>query len=287
MANRDLRAKHASSFKWCSLITAFIACTGLLGSGPSMAQDDGKFKLTVGGYSVFDYESAMSLTATNVGVGVSISPRDTLGLDGEETVFRLGGRYRFNSNHALTFSWYKISADSNKTLLDDIEWVDEDGNTIVIPTGTSVGASLEYDIYKIGYLWSFYRSDKVELAAGAGLHLADVGVGLTIESGVIDAKLRTAKSSLPMPVVSFMIDYKVTPRLGWFLKTQLFALELGEWRGLYSDIQLGMEYRPFEHFGFGAALGSNGLDIAQETDNARFSFDNRVTGLHFFVSANF
>ena len=287
MGNRYLRAKRAASFNWCLLVSTFVVCTGLLGSAPSMAQDNEKFKLAVGGYSVFTYDSAMSLTETNVGVGVSISPRDTLGLDGEQTVFRLDGLYRFNSNHALTFSWYKISSDSDKTVLEDFEWVDEGGNTVVIPTGTNVASSLTYDVFKMGYLWSFYHSDKVELAAGAGLHLAKVGVGLSIDSGLFDSELRAAKSDLPMPVLSFMLDYSVTPKFDWFLKTQLFALELGEWRGLYSDVQLGMEYQVFEHFGVGVGLGSNSLDVSRESDNVRFNFDNRVTGLHIFVSVNF
>ena len=287
MANRYLRAKRAASFNWYLLVSTFVVCTVLLGSAPSMAQDNEKFKLAVGGYSVFTYDSAMSLTETNVGVGVSISPRDTLGLDGEQTVFRLDGLYRFNSNHALTFSWYKISSDSDKTVLEDFEWVDEGGNTVVIPTGTNVASSLTYDVFKMGYLWSFYHSDKVELSAGAGLHLAKVGVGLSIDSGLFDSELRTATSDLPMPVLSFMLDYSVTPKFDWFLKTQLFALELGEWRGLYSDVQLGMEYQVFEHFGVGVGLGSNSLDVSRESDNVRFNFDNRVTGLHIFVSVNF
>lgn len=259
----------------------------LLGVGSAMAQENDKFEISVGGYSVFKYDSEISLTETNAGIGVIFSPRDTLGLDGEQTVFRLDARYRFNTNHAMTFAWYRISSDSNKTLLEDIEWVDEDGNTVVIPTGTNVGSSLGYDIYKIGYLWSFYHSDKVELAAGAGLHLADLGVGLSVESGLFDAELRTAKSNLPLPVLSFVLDYNVTSKFNWFLKTQLFALELGEWSGLYSDIQLGLEYQLFEHVGVGAGLGSNSLEVKREYDSLRFMFDNRVSGLHFFVSANF
>ena len=152
MANRCLRAKRAASFNWCSLGATFVGCTVLLGSAPGMAQDDEKLNLAVGGYSVFNYDSAMSLTETNVGVGVSITPSDALGLDGEQTVLRLDGRYRFNTKHAFTFSWYRISVDSSKILLDDIDWVDEEGNTVVIPTGTAVSASLGYDIFKVGYL---------------------------------------------------------------------------------------------------------------------------------------
>ena len=266
---------------------ALVASFVMLGTSPAMAQEEDKFYISAGAYSVLRYESAVSLTETNLGAGISISPRDTLGLDGEQTVFRLDGLYRFNARHAMTFSWFRINSDASKALADDIEWVDENGDTVIIPTGTSVNSSLGYDIYKLGYLWSFYRSDKVELAAGAGLHMAEVRFGLDVDSAIIGSELRTAKSNLPMPVLSFMLDYNVTPRFDWFLRTQLFALDLGEWRGVYSDIELGVKYQLFEHIGIGAGIGSNGLDVVREYDNSRFEFENRVAGLHFFVSANF
>ena len=265
------------------LVTSLV----MLATSPAMAQEDDKFEISAGAYSVFRYESTVSLTETNLGAGISIRPRDTLGLDGEQTVFRLDGLYRFNPRHAMTFSWFRINADASKTLADDIEWVDENGDTITIPTGTRVGSSLGYDIYKLGYQWSFYRSDKVELAAGAGLHLAEVRVGLDVDSAIIGSELRTAKSNVPMPVLSFMLDYNVTPKFAWFLKTQLFAIDLGDWRGVYSDIDLGMKYQLFEHFGIGAGIGSNGLDVVHEDDDTRFEFENRVSGLHLFFTANF
>ena len=264
-----------------------LAIVAWVVSGSAFAQEHDKFEVSAGGYAVFRYDSSISLTETNAGVGVSFSPRDTLGLNGEQTVFRLDGHYRLKTNHALTFSWYRISSVASKTLLDDIEWVDKDGNSVVLPIGTSVSSSLGYDIYKIGYLWSFYQSDKVELAAGAGLHLAHINVGLNVDSGLFGAELRTAKSDLPMPVLSFMLDYNVTPKFDWFLKTQLFALEIGELRGLYSDVQLGLKYQLFEHIGVGLGIGSNSLEIVREYDDVRFGFGNRVTGLHFFVSSNF
>lgn len=261
----------------------------LLGSAPAMSDDNDKFELAAGGYAVFQYDSVVSLTETNVGVGISFSPRDTLGLDGEQTVVRLDGRYRFKPNHALTFSWYRISSNSQKTLLDDIDWVDEDGNTVTIPTGTSVSASLGYDIYKVGYLWSFYQTDKVELAAGVGVHLADLGIELGVEAGLFESELRRATSDLPMPVASFGLEYSVTSKFDWYFYGQLFALDLGEWRGVYSDFQLGVTYQLFDHVGAGAALGSNNLEIVREykKDDVRFDYDNRVSGLYLFLSVNF
>jgi hypothetical protein len=270
-------------------LPAVMTIAILMASGPALSDEQEKFEMFAGGYFVNQYHSVVSLTGTNVGVGISFSPRDTLGLDGEQNVFRMDGRYRFTPNHALTFSWYRISANSSKTLFDDIEWVDEDGNTVTIPTGTRVRSSLGYDIYKIGYLWSFYRSDKIELTAGAGLHLADVSLELGVDADVFDSELRRATSNLPMPVASFGLEYSVTPKFDWYLKSQIFALDLGEWSGLYSDFQLGITYQLFDHFGAGVAIGSNSLEVLREYDNddVRFDFDNRVSGMFLFLSANF
>ncbi len=259
----------------------------LLCSAPALSDDHDRFEISVGGYDVYQYDSNVSLTETNAGIGISFSPRDTLGLDSEQAVFRLDGRFRVRPNHSITFSWYRLSSSASKTLLDDIEWVDREGNEIVIPTGTSVTSSLENNYLKIGYLWSFYHSDKVELGVGAGLHWADIALELGVESGLSGSELRKATSDVPMPVFMFSLEYKVTQRVDWFLKTQLFALDLGDWRGLYSDYQLGIDYQLFEHVAAGAALGSNSLEIVNEEDNTRFGFDNRISGVFLYLSANF
>ena len=268
-------------------VLSSIAILGIFCSSPAMSSGYDKFEFAAGGYAAFQYDSVVSLTETNIGAGISFSPRDTLGLEGEQTMFRLDGRYRFKPNHAFTFSWYRISSDSNKTLLDDIEWVDEDGNTVTIPTGTGVSASLGYDIYKVGYQWSYYRSDKVELTAGVGLHFADVDLELAVEAGLFDSELRMATSNVPMPVASFGLEYSVTPKFDWYLDAQLFAIDLGEWRGIYSDFQLVVKYQLFKYVGAGLAVGSNSLEVRREYDNddVRFDYNNRVSGLYLFLTA--
>jgi hypothetical protein len=50
-----------------------------------------KFRIAIGGYTLARYDSAVSLTDTNLGAGISISPQDTLGMDIENTVLRIEG----------------------------------------------------------------------------------------------------------------------------------------------------------------------------------------------------
>jgi len=137
-----------------------------------------KFRIAIGGYLISKYESSVSLTEPNLGAGISISPEDTLGLDSKQTVFRLDGYYRFNKNHAFSYSWYSISSSGNKLLSEEFTWLDETGTEINIPIGAQVDSTLKYDIFKLGYLWSFHHSEKVELTAGAGLHITRLSLDL-------------------------------------------------------------------------------------------------------------
>lgn len=246
-----------------------------------------KFRIALGGYSLLRYDSTMSLTDRGIGAGISISPEDTLGLKTEQTVLRVNGLYRFTKQHALTFSWYRISSDGNKSLEEQIDWVDENGDAITIPLGARVDSTFDYDIYKLGYLWSFYHTDKVELAAGAGLHITRVAIGLRADTTSSGVEAKDISTSLPLPVLSFSFTYRVTPKFAWYLKSEAFALSFDDWDGVYTDNTLGMEYRAFKNVGLGIGLGSNALSLSENTSDYKFSFDNRITGLLVYAAAYF
>jgi hypothetical protein len=246
-----------------------------------------RFKIAIGGYTLSRYDTTMSLTEPNLGVGLSIRPDDTLGLERKQTVLQLSGYYRFSNKHALTYSWYSISSQGNKKLEEEFDWIDENGDTITIPVGATVDTSLDYDIYKIAYLWSFYHTDKVELSAGAGLHVTRIAVGLQTDTTSSGVDAEDIATTVPLPVFSFRLTYNVTPRFSWGLKTEAFALKYDEWDGVYTDSSLAMEYRVVQNVGLGAGVSSNSLKVIQDTSKYTFVFDNRITGLLLYVAAYF
>ncbi len=247
-----------------------------------------KFRIALGGYFITGYDSAISLTDPDIGAGVAFSPEDTLGLDTRQNVFRLDGYYRFNKEHGLSYSWYRIGANGSKVIDEEINWTDPDGNVITIPIGAQVESVLDYNIIKVGYLWSFYHSDKVELYAGAGLHITKIELGLTASTTTPPGQSASdVNVTAPLPVLSFGLKYKVTPKFGWFIKSEVFALSFDEYTGTYTDANFGMEYRAWKHVGLGVGLGSNSLDLTQTTSNYKFKFRNRITGIHAYVAAYF
>jgi hypothetical protein len=246
-----------------------------------------KFRIALGGYTLARYDSEVSLVEPDLGAGVSISPADTLGIDTQQTVFRLDGYYRFNSRHSLTFSWYKITNTGTKSVETEFDWLDENGNTITIPVGARVDTSMVYDIYKVGYLWSFYSTDKVELAVGAGLHITRTSISLQAEATGTGIDTTDVAVTVPLPVLSIGLAYKITPKFGWFYKSEIFALTFDKWEGTYADGTLGMEYRVWENIGLGLGLGSKALKVIEKTGDYKFAFSNRISGLQVFVAGYF
>jgi len=273
-----------------TIILSLSVCTLLIAPNLTHAEEEvkDKFRIAIGGYGVPRYDSAVSLTDADLGGGIAINPSETLDLDSEQVVLRLDGHYRFNKKHALTYSWYNISSTGNKIIDEEISWTDPDNNQIVIPIGAKVTSSLDYDIFKLGYLWSFYHSDKVELAAGAGLHLTRVAFDLSADiTEPPDSGVKNVSTTVPLPVLSFGVSYFVTPKFHWYIKSEIFAISFDDWKGTYTDGTLGMEYRFWEHVGLGAGLNSNSLRIVQETSDYKFTYDNRISGLLFYVAGYF
>jgi len=247
-----------------------------------------KFRFAIGGYAIARYDSSISLTDPDLGAGISIDPQNTLGLDFESTVLRIEGYYRFHPKHALTYSWYSIDSTGSKIIDKEFDWVGPGGNPIIIEAGAQVISSLDYDIFKVGYLWSFHHTDKVELGVGAGLHITRLRMGLDASlTNPPNHSAQNVNTTVPLPVFSLVLNYSVTPKFHWYLKTEAFVVKFDKWTGSYRDATLGMEYRAWQHVALGAGLSSNSLELDEDDPNYQLRFDNTISGALLYVATYF
>ena len=181
----------------------------------------------------------------------------------------------------MNFSYYKISSSASKVIGKEFEW-----NGEIIPVGATVKSALDYEILKLGYLWSFHHTNKIELGVGAGLHVTRVDFDLRSSStgGNRDGD---ANVTAPLPVVSFALNYSVTPKFSWLLKTEVFGIKYGDVTGIYTDSSLVMEYRFVKNFGLGFGLGASSLEVDQDGSDENFSYKNRISGLLLYATFNF
>jgi len=265
------------------LLFAVISLFVMMNLAEAEEFEPDKFRFAIGGYAIARYDSSVSLTDPDLGAGISIDPQDTLGLDFESTVLRIEGYYRFHPKHALTYSWYSIDSTGSKIMDKEFEWGD-----ITIPFGAQVTSNMDYDIFKVGYLWSFHHTDKVELGVGAGLHITRLRMGLDVSlKNQPNPSAQRVDTTVPLPVFSLVLNYSVTPKFHWYLKTEAFVVKFDNWTGSYRDATLGMEYRAWKHVALGAGLSSNSLEIEEDDPNFQLRFDNTISGALLYVATYF
>ena len=188
-----------------------------------------KGSITLGVF-LTDTDSTVRIGAP--GYGVTVDVEETLALETTTTVFRTDGMWRFSDNlrHRIDASWFALRRNGSTTIGRDITI---DGT--VIPTGSNVTTRFDLDIFKLGYSYSFFQDNRMDLAVGAGLF--------------------------------------ITPK--WMLKNSLdlFYLEIGDFKGSIVDLKAAIEYNWFKNFGIGMGIESFNLEVeAQGSDYPNVDF---------------
>jgi len=224
------------------------------------------------------------------GASLSVDVEELLGLE-TTTAFKVDGFWRFTKKrrHRLDFSWFSTrrSGDNVVGITDPVDIGD-----ITIEPGATVKTQLNVDIYQVGYSYSFFQDDRLDLAVGAGAFILPISFELDVSqtSGALAATSESVTA--PLPVFNLRADVSITPK--WFLRTkaQLFYLELGEFRGGITNTVLGIEYLPFKHVGFG--LQAESLNIAVEANKEDYPtidfvgrFDFQYLGAMLYVKCFF
>ena len=125
-------------------------------------------------------------------------------------------------------------------------------------------------LFKVGYTFSFWNDDRVDLGAGLGFHIADIKAWVNVLAGVegegeiAHQVLLAQDTTLPLPVIGLRGNVAITKRV--FLKQSLEAsyIELSGFKGVLLDANLALEGHICRFFGLG--MGYNFLHIMVEGD---------------------
>ena len=181
------RAQRSGWGSWISVVTAMVVVLGLGTPWVTRAEDEPateefRDRLMIrGGWAyVFGVNADITLRGDRTGIGASVDFGKTLGGETSTDAFRIDTLYRFNERHALGFSWYRIGLGGQNTILD--QQIQIGDNTI--NANATVNSSLNLNLYRLLYNYSFYRSDKVELALSPGLYMAGTKFNLTAQGNI-------------------------------------------------------------------------------------------------------
>jgi len=148
---------------------------------------------------------------------------------------------------------------------------------ITINPSARVQTELNIDIYQVGYSYSFFQDDRLDLAVGVGAFVLPVDFSLQVDNPGAGPLVSEAESvTAPLPVFNLRADVAITPK--WFLRTkaQIFYLEIGDFRGGIIDTLVGVEYMAFRNVGFGFNLENLSIGVeAEGNDYPEIDFQGR------------
>lgn len=234
-------------------------------SGHATAENEGilafpdKWTIRAGAYIIDNADTSVAVF-NDVGIGGGINFTDTLGGEDSDTVPRLDVLYRFNKKHAIDFSVFSVDRQGSTTLTVDLDI----GNETFFASET-LNSDIKYTLYRVGYNYSFYHSDKVELRLTAGLNITDYELKFETVSG---GRLEKADVSVPLPLFGLRMGYAITPK--WYVNyvAETFFIEIEDaFKGSLFSYELNTEYRLFKHFSLGAGVARIGVDADIDDDD--------------------
>lgn len=228
-----------------------------------------RFMLRGGWGYVFNADTTFSINGA-FGLGTSVNYAKDLGGERNDNFWRIDSLYRFNDNHSIGFSYYDVRRTGTKQLEADLLI-----NDITYSVGGVAQSTLEMQMYRFFYNYSFYHNDKVELAGSVGMYLANIRAAfssnLTCTGGTICGSgvtlVPNASSSnllAPLPTVGFLVNYNFTPRLQGQARFDWFYVETSNFKGAMNELYLGLEYRVFTHFSLGTAFDRLTVDLKND-----------------------
>lgn len=257
----------------CHLL-AFLASAILAGQAaeePTPPAAESRFvpwekgSLRFGGF-VAAFNSTVAFGINNA-AGVSLNAEELLDLDTRLTVFRADATYRPGKSlrHQLDVSYARYHRDGSATLSQEIEI-----NGETFPVGARVESVFNFDIIRGDYTYAVLQDERMRVALGLGVYAVPLRYSLEGETTGGRTVVEGADTTLPLPALALRAEFQLIPKL--FLNTSMDAmyLAISDFEGSLLDVNVGLEYRPWKHFGFGLGYNAMSVDVEAEGDSSDY-----------------
>ena len=150
--------------------------------------------------------------------------------------------------------------------------------------GDTLVSNIEYDLLKVAYAYSFYRSDRVELALSAGLNVTSYDFTFNLADG---SKKGEADVSGPLPMFGLHLSYLISPNWALHYTSESFYIEIDNaLKGAIVNNELDIEYRLSRSFRLGAGLTRFSTDLAADDSDWKGRIVDSHRGVLLYASYN-
>jgi len=206
---------------------------------------DPKLVLNVGAYHLNGISTNLLVTGSS-GASVGLSFENTLSMPNSADIVRLDGYYRYNDRNRIDFSYYALNRRGQADLGTGVDI----GGTTFVGLTSSVSEST---IIKAVWSHTYIKDSKYDFGIGAGLYLNSSKSTIT-DSTPVTPNTATADVTLPLPVLNLRGAWHITPKWQFWVKQDLFVLDIADLSSALTDFTMAIEHQTFKNIGFGANL---------------------------------
>lgn len=266
------KARHANSSaclrRWAaSALLAAATFTCQAADAPDAAESGKRFlpwekgSIKFGGF-VAAFDSTLAFGVNNA-AGVTFNAEELFGLDTSLTVLRVEAMYRPGKSlrHQVDFSYSAYHRDGHATLSEDITI-----NDMPFPVGARIESEFNFDIIRGTYSYAILQDERMRIALGLGVYAVPLKYGLHVEGRSVNG----ADTTLPLPAVALRAEFQLIPKLYLYSSVDAMYLKIDDFKGSLLDVNIGVEYRPWKHVGFGLGYNSMSVDVKAESDSSNY-----------------
>lgn len=193
---------------------------------------------------------------------------------------RLGERWQ------LSMDYFTIDVAGGRAVNFDFEFGD-----LLVPVGASVDASLDVDFYVLSMSYAFYKSDRMEVGVGVGVHGVDLEYDMFAEARVGSEVRELGEEDddflAPLPNAALYASYAFSPRLLGQAQAGWISLSYDEYDGELLALHAQLAYLLTRRMSVGLGYTFFDFDVERDRGTRREYYDLDLEGPRVFLSMSF
>jgi hypothetical protein len=209
-----------------------------------------------------------------------------LGVPESDTDFWARLTARLGERWQIGMDYFTIDVAGGRQVNFDFKFGD-----LVVPVGASVDASLGVDFYVLSMSYAFYRSDRLELGGGVGVHGVNLEYDMFAEARIGSMVRAVGEEEddflAPLPNAALYAAYAFSPRLLGQVQGGWISLSYDEYDGELLALHAQLAYLLTGRTSLGLGYTFFDFDVERDRGTRREYYDLNLHGPRVFLSVAF
>jgi hypothetical protein len=264
---------------WAPLMA--LLSHGARADGDYISPSDERVRLSLGVMHVSSATTVRVDSSTGV-PGTVVNAEDQFGLAESNVEPMFEAVVRVATRHRLMFDYFTLDRSGNAIVGEDpINFRD-----VVLQPNDPLQTRLSLRTFGITYGYSFWHSEKLEIAATLGVHAAEISASVKVQTQTTHI-IQNEDQAGPAPTVGLAATWVVSRRFYLDGRAQYLNVHVSDLEGSLGVYEFNALYRfrPNVSFGLGYTDISTHLNSTKSTGGGLFDFDSK--GPQLFVRVAF